>query len=518
MKGRANYVSIRRALQAQGTPATSLFDAQRQAELAGIVDWLSTTKDGSLSDLSFRPSAEVWDEVASETDVCLRAKCPHFEDCFYQRARREASAADVLVVNHHLLFSDLAVRRALGNYTAPAVLPQYTRLVLDEAHNLEEAATSHLGARVSRRGLFRTLRRLEQPRQGADPLVRHRAQGGAQRPDRPLRARRDRRPHPPGADGARERAANVFSHLGDLFTRRRGDHPAGGSFAAHPVWPLGLDDALTGVLDNLRSLTEAMELLRERVSVTRRCSGGWRRAHGAARRRQPATAAGDALRQALRPGEEELQMVRWIERQAERDGREGNLTLNAAPLDLAKVLRESLFEQVPTVILTSATLATQGNFRFVRQRLGLTGAFADEHHVEEAIHPSPFDFGRQSLLAVPTDLPLPAGDRDDRHDEATVRGVIEHARSATAVCSCSSPATARCATSPASCAAAAWTWTGRCSCTARGRGRSWWSASRRRGGGSCWGRPASGRGWTSPASRCAGWSSPSSPSRCPASR
>ncbi|MDQ3389623.1 MAG: helicase, partial [Gemmatimonadota bacterium] len=111
VKGRRNYVSIRRALLAAES-APTLLDEGRQAELAGIVAWLGSTGDGSLSDLSFRPSAEVWDEVASETDVCLGAKCPHFQSCFYQRARREAASADVLVVNHHLLFSDLAVRRA----------------------------------------------------------------------------------------------------------------------------------------------------------------------------------------------------------------------------------------------------------------------------------------------------------------------------------------------------------------------------------------------------------------------
>jgi ATP-dependent DNA helicase DinG len=138
--------------------------------------------------------------------------------------------------------------------------------------------------------------------------------------------------------------------------------------------------------------------------------------------------AGEALRQGLRPGEGGMKVVRWIERQAERDGREANLTLNAAPLDLSSVLRESIFEQVPTVVLTSATLATQGNFRFMRQRLGVSAGFEEEHRVEEAIYPSPFDFERQALIAVPTDLPLPAGERDPRHDEASVRAVIEHAR------------------------------------------------------------------------------------------
>src|SRR5690606_1835221 len=101
----------------------SLFEGGREKEVATIVEWAATTKDGSLSDLPFRPSPEVWDEVASESDVCLRAKCPHFEDCFYQRSRRDAASADILVVNHHLLFSDLAVREAASNYSAPAVLP-----------------------------------------------------------------------------------------------------------------------------------------------------------------------------------------------------------------------------------------------------------------------------------------------------------------------------------------------------------------------------------------------------------
>jgi ATP-dependent DNA helicase DinG len=428
VKGRANYVSIRRTLLAKST-AGSLLDAQKQAELDGIVRWLDTTKDGSLSDLSFRPSAEVWDEVASETDVCLRMKCPHFEDCFYQKARREASAADVLVVNHHLLFSDLAVRRAQGNYTAPAVLPHYKRLILDEAHNLEEAATGHLGARVSRRSLFRALRRLENRGKGVIPafaVALSQARG-----DLLARSALDAIDERvlPALERSRERAVSVFSFLDDVFASGEETARLDDNFAAHPVWPLGLEDALTGLLDNLKSLLDGLELLRERVSgddeLKRMLEAQLVELRGAANRVQGAV---DGLRGALRPGESEMEMVRWMERQPERHDREGNLTLNSAPLDLSAVLRETVFEQVPTVVLTSATLATQGNFRFMRQRLGLSQEFAEQVNVAEAIYPSPFDFQRQSLLVVPLDLPLPAGDRDPRHDEATVRATIEHAR------------------------------------------------------------------------------------------
>jgi ATP-dependent DNA helicase DinG len=428
VKGRSNYVSIRRALLAKASAAT-LFEPEKQAELRGILDWMQATGDGSLSDLPFRPSAEVWDEVQSETDVCLRAKCPHFQDCHYQRSRRDAAQANVLVVNHHLLFSDLAVRRLQGNYTAPAVLPHYRRLVLDEAHNLEEAATSHLGSSVSRRGIFRTLRRLETRGKGVLPSFRNaiasvkndlNAQGALNIIDETLL---------PALEGARERAAAVFSFLSDVFA---GSDPVirlEDNFDAHPIWVLGLDDALSALLDNLTGLTAGFEQLRERVQADEQMKQGLEaqlvEIKGAGNR---IGAAADGLRGALRPGESEQKLVRWMERQPPRDGREGNLTLNAAPLDLSAVLRDTLFEKVPTVILTSATLATQNNFRFMRQRLGIGTFFEQEFNVQEDVFPSPFDYGEQTLLVVPTDLPTPAGEYDPRHDEATIRATLELAK------------------------------------------------------------------------------------------
>ena len=123
VKGRGNYVSIRRALLATESQA-SLFEDDRSNELQSILDWIETTEDGSLSDLTFSPSDDTWEEVRSDADICLRARCPYFQECFYQKSRRRAAAAEVLVVNHHLLFTDLAVRRATDNYTQSAVLPR----------------------------------------------------------------------------------------------------------------------------------------------------------------------------------------------------------------------------------------------------------------------------------------------------------------------------------------------------------------------------------------------------------
>jgi ATP-dependent DNA helicase DinG len=425
VKGRSNYVSIRRARLAWET-APSLLEDDRQTEVGSILEWLETTRDGTLSDLSFRPSADVWDEVASESDVCLRAKCPHFEQCFYQRARREAASADVLVVNHHLLFSDLAVRRAQGNYTAPAVLPHYRRLILDEAHNLEDAATRHLGAMVSRRTLYRVLRRLDNRGRGVLPALRQALEAGATDLLRQAAVDLIDRRLAPGLEGARERAGSVFSHLEGVL--RRGQDSMfriDDDFARDPVWEVGLAEDLAGLLGHLEDLLKGVELLRERVAVDEearaRLEPQLLELRGVAGRLETAAFA---LRGALRPAEGMLKMVRWMEIRRDPRGGDPNITLAAAPLDLSEVLRETILEKVPTVVLTSATLSTGEDFRFLRSRLGLRV----DDDVREAVFPSPFAFEEQALLLVPDDLPLPAGEDDRRHQAATVRATIEHAK------------------------------------------------------------------------------------------
>ncbi|CAN5846773.1 ATP-dependent DNA helicase DinG [soil metagenome] len=426
VKGRNNYVSIRRARLALES-AGSLIEDEKQQELQSLVRWLDATPDGSLSDLSFRPSAEVWDEVASESDVCLRAKCPHFEQCFYQRARREAASADVLVVNHHLLFADLAVRRANGNYTAQAVLPHYRRLIVDEAHNLEEAATQHLGATTSRRALFRVLRRLENRGKGVLPSLA----GALQKSRRDLLTDSalqliDERLLP-SLEDARERGNRVFFHLETVLRESGGQmvrmEP---SFAQLPVWESGLQEDLSELLMHLSTLLLGVEQLRERISVDeearRSLEHQLMELRGAANRMEAVAAA---LRLTLHPGEDEVQMVRWLELRRDARGGDGNVILSAVPLDLSTLLKESVLEQVPTVVLTSATLATRSDFGFLRTRIGLNDV---DVLVSEAIYPSPFDYSTQTLLAVPTDLPIPSGEGDRRHDRSTVGATLELAK------------------------------------------------------------------------------------------
>src|SRR5262245_2477126 len=163
VKGRGNYLCRRKAAQAH-TQGALLVEDDLLQELGQILAWATQTSDGSLADLPVRPRPEVWEQVVSEHDNCLRARCPFYSTCFFYGARRAAAAADVLVVNHHLLLSDLALRSDTGNYTQNAVLPPSARVIIDEAHHLEDVASAHFGQQVSLAMIERTLGRLQSRR------------------------------------------------------------------------------------------------------------------------------------------------------------------------------------------------------------------------------------------------------------------------------------------------------------------------------------------------------------------
>ncbi len=485
VKGRGNYISVRRLLLAvEGAP--TLFEDDRSAELDALRDWVENTPDGSLGDLAAPPSDEVWEEVRSDGDICLKARCPHFQRCFYHRARRSANAADLLVVNHALLFSDISVRRAADNWGIAAVLPPYRHVILDEAHNVEDAATSHLGAEATRTGLFRLLSRLDRNGKGVLASVVDRVRGTVPPPEGPEILVRIEKHLRPAATRAREALVRFFDHLeprvpqGEEEPLRlgRGDprDPSGEEATLERM------DAVVAAFDRLRKEVAELRLrleadpareerfedrLLELRALERRLEGG-----------------GAALSLVLAPGGMGEAFVRWIEGRG-RPGESGrNIRLAAAPVEPGRLLRESLFEKVETAILTSATLTTgKDDFRFLRDRLGLgagagpggpAGGAAGSHaerasgsspgigygwapesgpdplpdllfgegfegeadgngageappalQVTEARVPSPFDYRKQALFGVPTDLP------DHREggafQEATARVVADFA-------------------------------------------------------------------------------------------
>jgi len=420
LKGWRNYLCLARLEQARDARG-SLFEDERAAELEALAAWAVQTSDGSLSDLPDEPAAEVWDAVAAESDLCTRLKCPHFDQCFLFQARRRAAEADVVVVNHHLLASDLAVRMVSDNWQEAAVLPPYRRLVLDEAHHLEDVAAMHLGAQVSMLGVQRLLSRLEKNGRGLLPTLGAVLAG---RDDLLSAASRDL-VHQSLFDalGAARRAADA---LFTLLARRLDSEPGPtpvlrltDDFVRDDVWAQGLDVTLDNLLLGFSRLRDGVETIADRLSLD---DPSERRAQlvGELRgvvRRLDAVAAG--LTAALRPPPGVPAAVRWLER---RGRKTPNVSLAAVPLDLAPILKENLFDRVETVVLTSATLAAGGDFGFLEQRVGLD--LPPSRVRAREIHASPFDFPAQCLFGIPTDLPEPRDD-EQGHDAAVARVLVE---------------------------------------------------------------------------------------------
>lgn len=429
LKGWRNYLCKARLEQATGG-AAQLFEDGMAGELGTLAAWAERTADGSLADLPTPPRPEVWDEVSAEGDICTRMKCSHFDDCFVFKARRAAAQADVIVVNHHLLLSDLAVRRAAQNWDDAAVLPAYGRLVIDEGHHLEDAAATHLGATVTRRGLQRLVSRLDRRGKGLLPALVMRLSASS---DLLSTASLDliEARLAPSVGALAIKSALLFDLL-DTFIEQEGQAVVRltQQFATHPIWKAGLTLSLEDTLGEIDLLGEGLRLVRERIegssTLDEQLAPLLNEMRSVTKRLQT---AGDGLRRALTPPPDD-DSVRWIEVR----GRERSVAVSSVPLDLAPILREDLFKRLDSAIVTSATLtASRGDiasdarrFDFLAARLGLDDP---ELTPTTAVFPSPFAYDTQSLLVIPSDIPAPNVDADG-HRNAVTRIVLDVAESA----------------------------------------------------------------------------------------
>lgn len=421
LKGWNNYLCISR-LEHVVEGQASLLEPEGRSELEDLVDWAASTADGSLADLVTEPSQEVWEEVRAEPDLCTRLECPHFNDCFLFAARRRAADADVVVVNHHLLAADLAVRRAQENWQDAAVLPPYRRLILDEAHHLEDVAAQHLGSQVTSRGVTRLLSRLERNGKGLLPTL---AAELAREDDLLTSASLElvNRGLLPTVNEARAHAERLFVLLAERIQRE--GQPVlrlDDSFANDEVWGLGLAPALENLVATLGRLKDGVETVADRMQVEDDDKGAklLQEMRGVVRRLDGVL---DGLRLALTPPPG-METVRWVERRGQRPV--GPLPfpigLASVPLNLAPVLRDTLFDRVDTVVLTSATLAVGGEFSFLEERLGLDIPPVPVECAE--VLPSPFEYDRQCLFGVPTDFPDPRSD-EAGYEDRLARAVVE---------------------------------------------------------------------------------------------
>lgn len=359
VKGRNNYVGLRRLKQTSERADSVLPNKRLLPVLDEIMDWAYVTQDGSLSDLTERPPIEIWEKVRSEHNNCLGRRCPHYEPCFYQRARRRAEQAQVLIVNHALLIADLVLRRE-----GASVLPDYDFVIVDEAHTLDQVAADHLGTHVSNAQVQYLLSNLFNDRTGKGVLA---SIGDSK--------------HQNAVVSAAAACTQFFNDLwGWQQTRGRSN---GRLVLANPI-----DNPLTPALQEVVGL---LEILREKLPREED--------------QQELTAAMDRAERAALSTQALLEQtydehVYWI---GTDDSRGKRISLNAAPLDAGHFLREMLFEPATSVILTSATLAIDtGNdsFGYVRQRVG-------EPEAETLQLGSPFDYASQVTVHIESAMPDP---------------------------------------------------------------------------------------------------------------
>jgi ATP-dependent DNA helicase DinG len=414
VKGRGNYVCLRKLALLEQEFDLLTTDGEKQV-VRDIMKWARQTRDGSRSDLNFVPPQEVWDKINAESDTCARARCLHFADCFVNKARREAASADLLIVNHHLLFADLSVRSVSGSYSDMAILPGYRRIILDEAHNVEDSASSFFGARVTRIGLLRLLGRVHQHRRrnkegGLITLLRNRLIRLNRTNDKideiildiqneiiPMKGELEHRVRETCDAVCEYAVAQVNDSGGEVKLR------VGPDFGRDEHWQEECLPLVNAMLSELRTFISRISMVLKKLTTVEKLLGedvrfvDERIELGALSNRLDASAASveDTI---FGDGEDR---VRWIEANART--KTSAVRFFSAPIDVGPVLAEQVYSIFPTAILTSATLTVVGRFDFVASRIGLDRV--DTDRMTFLALPSPFDFENQAIIGIPTNIP-----------------------------------------------------------------------------------------------------------------
>jgi ATP-dependent DNA helicase DinG len=370
MKGRANYLCRQKLYDLTDQPVLNGLEEIEQYRI--IAEWEQTTTSGDRAELAAIPeSSALWPKLDARSDRCLGQKCQQYDRCFITEMRRRAAESDIIIVNHHLFFADLSIKMAAEDAPDAGVLPDYGAVIFDEAHELEDVAGSYFGVSVS------NIKVEDLARDAEILLQRHKLSSPAL-----LTA----------ISRLRERSRFFFS----LFP------PGDGRFAFDTR-----QEFLEENGDEYLSITRALERVGAEIHDIKNKP---EELHAIIRRCEELKTQLSFLLES-----QDRNTVFWIERRgggaprrsSPQAGYEGaslrsrrNVFLQATPIDVSQLLRQSLFDRLQCAVLTSATLAVGGGFDYLRARLGL-------EHARELVVSSHFDYASQALLYVPPDLPDP---------------------------------------------------------------------------------------------------------------
>lgn len=418
VKGRNNYLCLRKLERAAAEP--ELFDDKEvSSELDAIVEWSEKTKDGSLADLPFVPRREVWDRVCSEADSCSQGRCPDKNKCFVGKARRDIAKADIVVVNHHMFFSDIAVKQEAGDFSAMAVLPAYKRVIFDEAHSIEDSATEYFGVSANRFGALAILNRYQRIERGRErgliPILKAKLIKDCTELSVPeyekIQTLVDEQLLPTLAI-CREGINTAFDALRAICSLKSRE------VGRDIKWRLTekvLDDKdlrrthnenIMPLVEELRRFIRCCEALAQNI---KRIKPGKHQDESPIltelAQLNAYTKRTESLASVLAEVTSEHiseNTVRWIEISAKNPEQ---VRIARCPLDVGKPLAEWVYNNLGTVAMTSATLTVQKRFEYLFDRLGLN--HSAESRLRTLVLDSPFDYKRQAILAIPTDMPAP---------------------------------------------------------------------------------------------------------------
>ncbi len=354
LKGRQNYLCLLRFDRFLRNPTFAV--REEAAVFDGIAAWAETTQTGDRAELSDLPeNLASWRDLSASADQCIGTKCEHYDRCFVFRVRREAADADVVVVNHHLFFADLALRTSSAGDAGAAVLPRYDAVVFDEAHAVEEVATEHFGAQLS------SFRVGELGRDALKSLAAH---------------------------SSRVEAAGLAARL-----MREG----------REFFDVALESSQEGRWPLLRGALQPAEAERTRLAELVRALGAAVSGSGdeeLALIERRCLALGADL-ELFSETERRPDLIHWAESRA------GHLFLHASPIDVKGLLQDKLYDRIGPVVFTSATLAVAGHLEYFAQRIGLSDDSGPLFPLESHVLASPFDYASNAALYLPRDMPDP---------------------------------------------------------------------------------------------------------------
>ena len=373
MKGRANYLCRHKLFALRNQPILSGLEEISQYQ--AIAEWEKTTESGDRAEIDDLPEASLlWSKLDARSEACLGQTCADYGRCFITEMRRRAAESDVVIVNHHLFFADLAIRQQAGGAPDAGILPEAGVVIFDEAHELEDTASSYFGISLSNL-------RFEDLARDVETVLRS---AGELKADIVT-----------AAQMIRERARLFFAALPTRTTygERGASAESRMPFTNREEFLENQGDVYLGVLNALHRMESELDRLRDAEDA------------------QPLRRRVGSMREQLKflMESEDRNTVFWLER---RGGRQLSTHLQATPIDVSALLRELLFQNYPSVILTSATLTVQGGFAHIRKRLGLDEA-------RELVVPSHFRYDRQALLYLPPEMPDPR--EPNFQDEAAKR-------------------------------------------------------------------------------------------------